>query len=340
MVRHPEVIRAKVAILREQGLSKAEVRHSMQVSQNFVDRWWDAGQRDMPLHDKPRAGRPHKLSPRLHATIVKLSTGPNQISSNEVAEMLNAEQTEELPDGISVWTVRRELHREGLAAYHKRPKPPLNDQRKAKRRKFAREHKDDDFSNSVLIDEKRWQPYEKGNRKNDVYWAYSVDQVPDMEVLPQAKSFNTIDAISVHGPLPLVIVDGTINGSVFTNHLSSTILPAAERLFQRQAYRVIQDNAPPHRAKDSQALLRKKSPSFITAKEFPPYSPDLDVMDNLWSILLRRVQKQKWPTTKQLKKEVLKQWSLVTPEECENLILSMNKRLRAVLTSGGGSTKY
>jgi transposase len=336
MVRNSEQKRAEVGFWRKQGKSKIEVGRLMGKSQCFVNRWWDAGENGEPYHDKPRSGRPKKLDRTLQAKAVKLATGKRRMKSRQIARELSVQ----VAGGVSQMTVLRALHRAGLAPYRKRPRPPLTDTHKAKRLKFAKAHVKDDFSNSVFLDEKKWQPYAKGNRKNDVFWAYSADQVPNMKVLAQAPSFNTIGAITIHGPLPMVIVEGTINKDTFQEKLASTILPAAQSKFHGGDYRVIQDNAPPHRAHSSQQFLRDHAPNFISASEFPPYSPDLDVVDNLWATVLARVQRKECPNKEQLKIVVLKEWKSVTPAECEKLILSMNQRLQAVKKAGGGSTKY
>uniref|UniRef100_A0A914EMG0 Transposase n=1 Tax=Acrobeloides nanus TaxID=290746 RepID=A0A914EMG0_9BILA len=47
-----------------------------------------------------------------------------------------------------------------------------------------------------------------------------------------------------------------------------------------------QDTALSHKAKETQAWLRKNAPDFITIKEWPPYSPDLNPLDYaIWGYL-------------------------------------------------------
>lgn len=72
----------------------------------------------------------------------------------------------------------------------------------------------------------------------------------------------------------------------------------------------------------------------------PPQSPDLNVIEHLWDELKRRVRKRRPSNKEQLKKILLEEWQNISPIVTEKLVSSMPSRLKAVLESVGGPTRY
>lgn len=76
--------------------------------------------------------------------------------------------------------------------------------------------------------------------------------------------------------------------------------------------------------------------------EWPPQSPDLNPIENLWGIVKHRVYDYVespnnpnvlWERTKAV-------WESISPDICRNLVRSMPERLRQVIKARGGYTKY
>ena len=53
------------------------------------------------------------------------------------------------------------------------------------------------------------------------------------------------------------------------------------------AWRLMQDNAPCHTANAVKAVLREKGVQLI---ELPPYSPDLNPIENIWNWVKRKLE--------------------------------------------------
>ncbi|CAH2090925.1 unnamed protein product [Euphydryas editha] len=87
--------------------------------------------------------------------------------------------------------------------------------------------------------------------------------------------------------------------------------------------------------------LKKNVPNIL---EFPPQSPDLNVIEHLWEELDQRLRKSKASVAitdkKSLKEALKKNWADITSDITENLVMSMPRRLQAVIDAKGGSTKY
>lgn len=111
-----------------------------------------------------------------------------------------------------------------------------------------------------------------------------------------------------------------------------------------------QDNAPTHKARIVQNWLRNwAANNGVTLVDWPPYSPDLNPIENLWKLLKEEIC-QRYPNLKSMPKneqslELLRQaavevWEDFGEELLENLILSMPRRLQAVVDVQGWYTKY
>lgn len=75
---------------------------------------------------------------------------------------------------------------------------------------------------------------------------------------------------------------------------------------------------------------------------WPPYSPDLNPIENLWGILVQRVYAngRQFPTVDQLKECIILEWNNIEIGVIQELSLSMNNRLFNVAFKQGGNIDY
>ncbi|GFW09905.1 transposable element Tcb1 transposase [Trichonephila clavipes] len=69
-------------------------------------------------------------------------------------------------------------------------------------------------------------------------------------------------------------------------------------------------------------------------------SPDLNVIENLWSHLERSVQKHQITSKEQLKSVLQEEWLNIAPETTRHLVELMPRRLEAVISAKGYAIKY
>jgi transposase len=88
------------------------------------------------------------------------------------------------------------------------------------------------------------------------------------------------DCISMHGTGPLVSVQGTLDQREYITILRDELLP--EFLRAKRAipgtWHLMHDNAPCHRAKAVETFPHQNGIDLI---KWPPYSPDLNPIENL-----------------------------------------------------------
>lgn len=108
----------------------------------------------------------------------------------------------------------------------------------------------------------------------------------------------------------------------------------------------MQDNAPIHRARIIQDWFRDMGVILV---DWPPYSPDLNPIENLWKMLKERII-ELYPeleimrdneTTKQLLIRAAQEaWDDLEPQLLNKLASEMQKRVDAVKAANGWYTKY
>ena len=103
----------------------------------------------------------------------------------------------------------------------------------------------------------------------------------------------------------------------------------------------VQDGAPAHAAKATQAWYKRNLPNFIEKTSWPPDSPDINPVENLWSIMDEVVYKDPTPkTTKDLKRRLKQAWKNIPLSTLCDLSHSMPQWLQNVIKNKGGHTGY
>ena len=72
----------------------------------------------------------------------------------------------------------------------------------------------------------------------------------------------------------------------------------------------------------------------------PPYSPDLNPIENLWADLARRVEKFQCETMEELQDIAADEWKKTPKKLLRKLARSMPDRCQAVIEANGDHTKY
>ena len=78
----------------------------------------------------------------------------------------------------------------------------------------------------------------------------------------------------------------------------------------------------------------------ITCLEFPPYSPDLNPIENLWADMDKRMQDRLADTKEEMEQVVQQVWAETTVKQCRKLARSMPKRIKQVIERGGAYTDF
>ncbi len=100
----------------------------------------------------------------------------------------------------------------------------------------------------------------------------------------------------------------------------------------------MQDGAPCHRSKIVTDFLKKKD---IKKLDWPGNNPDLNPIENLWTVLKDKVAEKQPTSIDNFKSAIAEVWvKEITQEYCQNLVHSMPRQIKAVIANKGGNTKY
>ena len=91
----------------------------------------------------------------------------------------------------------------------------------------------------------------------------------------------------------LYIVENTLRQGQYLNMLERRLIPQAKVWFPDDEYVLMHDGAPCHKANTITAFLNQQQ---ISVLPWPGNSPDMNPIENLWSIVKKEMKKEKITT--------------------------------------------
>jgi len=325
--------RVRIQKLLELGYSIGAICDEEQCSRMTVLRWKKRLQEGEGEQDRPRRGRPRKLTPALKRQVIDRAEGKRHVSNRNTAAWLQRKGM-----SVSRETVRRTLKEDGLYPFHRRRQQRLTQKQKRRRVAFARQYMDLDWERTLMTDETEFLLVPRGNSKNDVVWVRNVEDVPPIEQDAHSASVRVWAGVSALGRTSLHFYDGNLNGERYRELLVEA-LPEMQQIFGDADWTFQHDGATSHSDKKTNEWLASNVPHYIPSGpkgEWPAKSPDLNWIENMWSIVAWRVSEGKVPGTLSTLKQKLKRvWSQIPDETLQQCASGMPERLREVIKKKG-----
>ena len=133
----------------------------------------------------------------------------------------------------------------------------------------------------------------------------------------------------------------------YTEHILPTVHRRQKQLARKSKEMIFQeDNDGGHGTKslDNIAARKKSEYNLNYIDDWPPNSPDLNPIENVWRILKSRVKQWKPRTAEELKEAILAEWEAITMEEINRLIMgdkmSIKQRLQQCVDRNGYATQF
>lgn len=327
----------KLCILREEArhipilsISK-KIRRNFSTVYNFLKRYKERG----TIQNRTSTGRPKKLTLRETRRAIRT------IKKSRSASIKSLKEISQIRAGRS--TINRAVKAKGYDSRKPSTKPKLTPRIMKLRREWCKKYKDytvEDFESWIFSDE---FPYSIGKTPHGRVRRMRSEYLhPDCSAAKQKfeKKKMGWGAFCIVGVSDLVWIDGAMDSELYIDVLKEGLNPMFGRLhLLPEDWTFQEDGDPKHQSEFTKAYKRKRGLKFI--EDWPPNSPDLNPIENLWSLIKSRTHARQPKTLVEGQAFLYEEWRrLEDSEMLISLIHSMPKRIKACLKAGGGLTKY
>ena len=122
------------------------------------------------------------------------------------------------------------------------------------------------------------------------------------------KTYTMLAAVRTTGPCAAALVDGPVDADVFRAYTELVLVPAL-----RPGDVVVMDNLQPHKAAGVREMIEAAGASLLY---LPPYSPDFNPIENMWSKVKQLLRSAAARTFQALQAAVWAALDAVTPDDC------------------------
>lgn len=282
---------------------------------------------------KSRAKRPSLITPSMGRLLMRSINKEPTLTSVQLKSTLQCQ--------ASSRTVRRYLNKRGFKFVKKHRVPLITKNNKKARLLFAKKYRtwDQEWNSVVFSDEKKFNL--DGPDGNQKYWK-NRDASSNQSYSRRPSGGGGVmvwGAISFNGRLKLEEVNGRMNAEGYVNMLKNANLKQKCIQLVGSNWIFQQDNAPCHRANLSRVYFEQES---INLLNWPANSPDLNIIENMWSQMVREVYKggRQFSSLPMLKEAIYSAWETISQDYIKTLYKSMKGRVGEVLMKRGGATSY
>lgn len=333
---------------------------SLKVVKHWVRRWEETG----AVEPQAKSGRPRALDPQAAAVALDLLQQDGTGREAVARKLHEGGYTARKIHKITVGRVTKELARkqgQRLRAQTGKPQVMLTQANKDQRLRFATANLARDWTKVMFTDRKKFLLHSPGTTIKPVTWTVGNKRRQATRVT-NPVAVNVYAGVTVHGVTKCHLVTGTrrkqkgylnkkgeparnITAAEYTDVVNVTFVPEGDRLFGGRGvipnWVLQQDNDPTHKAAHAQVATRNRAKMgrVEVLQNWPPNSPDLSLIENLWSYVDSKVHARACKKGDDFEQAVLEEMQSVPQVYIDKLFKSMHGRMKGVIKSKGDRLK-
>ncbi|GFT85992.1 transposable element Tcb1 transposase [Trichonephila clavipes] len=288
---------------------------------------------------KHNSGRERKLTDRDKRVLTHIVARKRKQSLSQITSEVNSH----LRNPISARTVQRELHASNLYGRVGIRKPLVTARHALQRRQWCRTHRQwtpQQWQQVIWSDESTFTLFQTTVR--GYVWRTPKEAfAPECIVLTVKHGGGSVmvweGAIFWRGLGPLVTLHGKIKAAHYVNILGDQVHPFVQTSFPGECPLYQDDNVPIPTAKIVQEWFAEHE-----GLDWPPQSPDLNIIEHLWAYLESKLRTRFPPpsTISVLETALHEEWLHIPFQVVHDLYASIPRRIQSVIQSKGGPTPY
>lgn len=318
----------------QKGSSQRKVAAKFEVSKTQVQKLWKKFRETGCVADRAGRGRNRATTDRDDSRIVREIKKNPCLTARSIRENLQL--------NVSNKTIERRLREANFHSRLARKRPFINKRNKIKRLKFAKMYVDmpiDFWKKVVWSDESKFELFNRKTRLR--VWRKSGEEYQERHLQQTVKygggSIMIWGCFAWSGVGNLVKIDGTLTADKYIDILSENLEISSLRIGLEDDFVFQQDNDPKHTAIKTQTFFKSNR---IKCLDWPPQSPDLNPIENLWSILDEKIDKTGVTNKENYFAALKRTWEELDEKYLQNLVESIPRRLQTVIEAKGSHTKY
>jgi len=323
-----------IVAMHGQGISNRKIGEAMGRSHGAVARTIKAWEQNERLERSSGSGRKRKTSAADDRGILREVRKDRFVSTFDILALAPYQH-------LSASTISRRIRESGeFDSYWAAHKPFISPTNRAKRLQWcrARQHWSVDEWRKVLWTDE--SPFVlRFNRKKRV-WRRANERYAVQCMTGSVKHDKKImvwGCFAAHGVGALIRVDGILEQRQYRDILDTYMLPSKEVLFGDGEWIYQQDNDPKHTAILTSNWFIE---NYVPIMEWPSQSPDLNPIENLWTIVDQAASSREPQNEEELLEVLQGAWHSIPHEMLDKLVCSMPSRCAGVIANNGYPCKY
>lgn len=329
-----EQVRLASAAMYSSGMPIAEVASFLKVTPYIVSSAISRLVNTGSVIDRPRSGRPRKHTDRDDRS-VKYQV---MRSATFSAAKLSREKM------FHRRAVSQILRSSRFRRYSDRSIPFVTERWKNMRRELYLNLKEYDWVNVIYTDEKTFQFHSDGRVKIYARSPQEYMRLRGNVGYDDRLTVRVWGAISSRGTGQLIFLEPPWNAEAYVTQVLAVVFASGRSLrrllhttgYVPKVWHFQQDNDARHKAPAAMNFLSLHGVKLV---RWPPRSPDWSPIENVWSVMIRKIREQQlregghW-NKEDMKRAIMEAWQSITRAMCKKLCYSVPNRIRESKANG------